>query len=150
MRFENVKLKIHLLTIGSTAIKNRLWIQITHKDRYIDTYSITIQIFVIIIWVQNRYMYSVHSLIILIKENQICNPLKYFQIECGLKIDLTKWVSLVETHAKYIFFYGFVSHKLLRLIMLSISSLTMADIKSHQNCEFSLVEPRQWAIRTQQ
>ena len=48
MRFENVKLKIHLLTIGSTAIKNRLWIQITHKDRYIDTYSITIQIFVII------------------------------------------------------------------------------------------------------
>ena len=49
MRFENVKLKIHLLTIGSTAIKNRLWIQITHKDRYIDTYSITIQIFVIII-----------------------------------------------------------------------------------------------------
>ena len=43
-----------------------------------------------------------------------------------------------ELNASYIFFYGFVSHKLLRL-MLSISSLTMADIKSHQNCEFSLV-----------
>ena len=31
MRFENVKLKIHLLTIGTTVIKNRLLIQITHK-----------------------------------------------------------------------------------------------------------------------
>ena len=46
-----------------------------------------------------------------------------------------------EKLEKYIFFYGFVSHKLLRL-MLSISSLTMADIKSHQNCEFSLDEPK--------